>query len=232
MKVSILLDGGKEVRNTISAIGVDSSTMGNEMKYNSETDGDDDDFSFYNRLIGKTTKIRLDKDDDIIFSSDDQNQFRSMQHRSPGLTTSDQYDRLNRMGGVMPKEDKIIPTDTWDFTLDMKDEDYSGRATYLGYTTYDTYDVAVVKMDAILSQSVDGEGVGSNSSHSGFKEGRLNGYMYWDVKDNFARWTELNLSTMTKVPDPLDSRSSMEIPFKETIIMYAHYKPPQRFALV
>mmetsp|Transcript_22240 Transcript_22240/g.32482 ORF Transcript_22240/g.32482 Transcript_22240/m.32482 type:complete len:293 (+) Transcript_22240:278-1156(+) len=232
MTVSNLEDGGKEISSVVTEVDLDVKANGEEFQYHSETDGDNPDFDLLNQLVGTENVIRIDKYGKITYSSVNQKLLESMQEKSSSLTTSEHYSQLSDMSKALPSTNSVKPNDKWEFDMDLSEDavPFSGTSTLLGYTNYDGADVAVLKMAATVSDIISMEDMVENVAddqlkdelyHTKIKNGRMTGYMFWDTKDNFSRWVEMNISLVMEMPNPMGG-SAIDVPVTEKIVTYAH----------
>ena len=169
--------------------------------------------------------MQLDKYNKVVSASFNEALLEQMQDKTPGLSAAEQYEQTSRMAQALPFK-AVKPNDSWKVSMNFKEERYDGTVTLLGYTDYDGVDVAVFKLSATVSLDLGqvagemGGEVGELLTGTTIKDGKVEGFMYWDPEYHFPRWTSQTIEMTIEMPNPLDADEMFEIPTVEKVVMY------------
>jgi len=156
------------------------------------------------------------------------------------FSSANQFKQMNRMTQVLP-DNPVGPGDKWDFKMEIEHE-FGAEAVLLGYKRYDNSDCAIIKLEGTLKVSQDQIDAMSNAMAENANDdevgnemqniisgmevmnGKVNGLLYWDYKNNIARFSKLVLQFDILMNNPISESEKLVIPTKETITGYTSIK--------
>eukprot|EP00547_Thalassionema_nitzschioides_P008084 CAMPEP_0194224050 /NCGR_PEP_ID=MMETSP0156-20130528/36543_1 /TAXON_ID=33649 /ORGANISM="Thalassionema nitzschioides, Strain L26-B" /LENGTH=387 /DNA_ID=CAMNT_0038955435 /DNA_START=41 /DNA_END=1201 /DNA_ORIENTATION=- len=225
-----ILGNGKNIEITTNHIAMTmTSHTGNvellNLHYDSENPDDflDPQMQDLHAIIGQTTKIEVDDQGKVVKTTSSSDDAANDKDKKDKLFSSqNQWDQLTRMYKVLPPGKEVQPGDSWEFDMEM-DVKFHGKATLLGYTTYDHSDCAVIQLKGNINFDSDQRELSDNHLEHGveFEDGTVSAILYWDHNSHMARFSKSKVNVLMDVKNPLHPNAKSQLPTEESLTVYS-----------
>lgn len=231
--------GGKKLNVDVTLHNIDvksSDPVMGDLEVDTKAESGNEKYdAILESMIGKTTSVEVDEDFSIIKADDHETQDLELQQAidtgtTVGLSSAEQVDQATRLAQVLT-DDPIAPGDEWGIEYDT-DLPFFGKAVLLGYLMYDGADCAVIQivgdldMDELKEKITDlYDAAGDDDIAQDFadlvsliryKDGDLETIMFWDIENNFIRYSKTDVTLTAVIPNPLDMDGpKIDVPTEE-----------------